>query len=161
MADLKPKEIEDAEWAYDIFKGMDGLVDSTSLGKWLNALDVNPSVARLEKFGVAKKVDEKKFKLDELLPIFSELKKEKKDQGCYEDFIECLKLYDKAENGKVAVGELSHSLLSLGEKLTDHQVDEVFEDCLDEEDDEGEIEYIPFLRRMCGLDPPIPPKKKK
>lgn len=111
---------------------MDGLVDSTSLGKWLNALDVNPSVARLEKFGVAKKVgkchrstfsirpntalftDEKKFKLDELLPIFSELKKERKDQGCYEDFIECLKLYDKAENGKVAVGELSHSLLSLG-----------------------------------------------
>lgn len=57
---------------------------------------------------------EKVFKFDELLPIYSELKKEKKDQGCYEDFIECLKLYDKAENGKMPAGELSHSLVSLG-----------------------------------------------
>lgn len=29
----------------------------------------------------------------------------------------------------------------LGEKLTDIEVDELFEDCLDEEDDEGEILY--------------------
>lgn len=29
----------------------------------------------------------------------------------------------------------------LGEKLTDVEVDELFEDCLDEEDDEGEILY--------------------
>lgn len=48
------------------------------------------------------------------MPIISEIKKEKKDQGCYEDFIECLKLYDKAENGKMAAAELSHSLLTLG-----------------------------------------------
>lgn len=52
--------------------------------------------------------------VEELLPIIIQLKKEKKDQGCYEDFVECLKLYDKEENGKMLVGELSHSLLSLG-----------------------------------------------
>jgi Ca2+-binding EF-hand superfamily protein len=63
---------------------------------------------------------EKKFKLDELLPIYSELKKEKKDEGCYEDFIECLKLYDKAENGKMSAAELSHSLLSLGKQNTNY-----------------------------------------
>lgn len=89
---------------------------------------------------------EKIFKLDEFLPIYSQLKKETKDQGCYEDFVECLKLYDKNENGKMLVGELSHSLLSLGEKLTDAEVDELFEDCLDEEDDEGEIPY----ERKCA-----------
>lgn len=26
--------------------------------------------------------------------------------------------------------------------MTDDQVDELFDDCMDEEDDEGEIEYI-------------------
>ncbi|KAJ3627180.1 hypothetical protein MTP99_014579 [Tenebrio molitor] len=161
MADLKPAEVEDAEFAFDIFAGVDGLLDSLNLGKWLRCLNVNPSLARMEKFGVGKKAGEKQFKLDELLPIYSELKKEKKDEGCYEDFIECLKLYDKAENGKMSAAELSHSLLSLGEKLTDVQVDELFEDCLDEEDDEGDINYIPFLRRMCELDPPLKPKKKK
>lgn len=57
---------------------------------------------------------QKKFKYEELLPIISELKKEVKDQGCYEDFIECLKLYDKNANGLMLAGELSHSLLTLG-----------------------------------------------
>lgn len=57
---------------------------------------------------------QKKFKFDELLAIVSELKKEVKDQGCYEDFIECLKLYDKNANGLMLSGELSHSLLTLG-----------------------------------------------
>jgi Ca2+-binding EF-hand superfamily protein len=58
-------------------------------------------------------LDEKKFKFDEFLPIFSQVKKEK-DMGCFEDFNECLKLYDKDENGKMLLAELSHTLLSLG-----------------------------------------------
>lgn len=33
------------------------------------------------------------------------------------------------------------TLLFLAEKLTDDEVDELFEDCMDEEDDEGEIYY--------------------
>lgn len=57
---------------------------------------------------------EKVLKFDEFLPIYSQCKKDIKDQGCYEDFLELMKLYDKAENGKMLVGELSHSLLSLG-----------------------------------------------
>ena len=58
--------------------------------------------------------EQKKLKLDEFLPIFSQVKKDK-DQGGYEDFMECLKLYDKAENGTMMAAELSHVLLSLGE----------------------------------------------
>lgn len=101
---------------------------------------------------------EKSLTFEEFLPIYSQLRKEVKDQGCYEDFVECLKLYDKDENGKMLVGELSHSLLALGkwiclqstispkifhsaEKLTDAEVDELFDDCLDEEDDDGQIDY--------------------
>jgi len=42
--------------------------------------------------------------------------KKEKDMGCYEDFLECLKLYDKEENGTMLLAELSHSLLALGEQ---------------------------------------------
>lgn len=63
--------------------------------------------------GGTKKKGEKKMKLDEFLPIFSQCKKDK-DQGCYEDFLECLKLYDKQEDGTMLGAELSHTLLSLG-----------------------------------------------
>lgn len=80
------------------------------------------------------------MKIDEFLPIFSQIKKEK-EQGCYEDFLECLKLYDKNDNGLMLSAELSHTLLSLGERLEDTDVDEVLKDCMDAEDDEGQIPY--------------------
>lgn len=58
---------------------------------------------------------EKQFKLEEVLPMVSTLKKEIKDMGCYEDFIECLKLYDKRSDNKMLAGELTHAFRSLGE----------------------------------------------
>lgn len=40
--------------------------------------------------------------------------KVQKDQGSYEDFLECLKLYDKEENGTMIGAELEHTLKALG-----------------------------------------------
>lgn len=57
---------------------------------------------------------EKKFSKDELVPVIIQLRKNKKDEGCYEDFVECLKLYDKNDNNKMVAGELGHMLKSLG-----------------------------------------------
>lgn len=54
------------------------------------------------------------FQLEEFLPIYSQAKKDK-DQGCYEDFLECLKLYDKNENGLMLGAELTHALMALGQ----------------------------------------------
>lgn len=56
---------------------------------------------------------EKTLKKDEFLAIFKEAKNIK-DSGVYEDFIECLKLYDKQENGTMLGAELQHILISLG-----------------------------------------------
>lgn len=88
-------------------------IDAVDLGDALRALNLNPTLALIEKMGGTKKRGEKKLKLDEFLPIFSQVKKEK-EMGCYEDFLECLKLYDKNENGLMLLAELNHALLSLG-----------------------------------------------
>jgi hypothetical protein len=37
--------------------------------------------------------------------------------GSYEDFLECMKLYDKAEDGKMLLAELTHILLALGQYM--------------------------------------------
>ncbi|XP_077297848.1 myosin light chain alkali isoform X2 [Arctopsyche grandis] len=149
MADLSAKDVERANFAFSIydFDGS-GQIDAINLGDVLRALNTNPTLATIEKLGGTKKKGEKKMKVDEFLPIFSQIKKDK-DQGCYEDFLECLKLYDKEENGMMLSAELTHTLLSLGEKLDDAQVDELVKDCMDPEDDDGFIPYAPFLRKMC------------
>lgn len=64
---------------------------------------------------------EKQLTLEEFLPIYSQAKKDK-DCGAYEDLAEGMKVYDKNENGTMMAGELAHTLLSLGERLTDEQV---------------------------------------
>lgn len=81
--------------------------------------------------------------MEEFLPIFSQVKKEK-EQGTFEDFLECLKLYDKEENGKMLAAELAHTLLSLGEKLSDAETEEVLADCMEKEDDDG---FVPYERK--------------
>ena len=65
--------------------------------------------------GGTKKKGEKFIKLEEFYPIYAKVKKSK-ETGSFEDFLECLKLYDKLENGTMMLGELEHILLSLGKK---------------------------------------------
>lgn len=114
---------------------------------------------------------EKKIKADEFLPIFCQIKKEK-DQGTIEDFIECMKLYDKTDNGTMVFAELQHILMALGiftwdkptlsfwnwrkyltiafaiqlgERLEEKEVDDIMAACCDPEDEDG---LIPYKREL-------------
>uniref|UniRef100_A0A0A9Y366 Myosin light chain alkali n=1 Tax=Lygus hesperus TaxID=30085 RepID=A0A0A9Y366_LYGHE len=154
MTDLSDKEIEKATFAFGIydFEGI-GTMDAFQLGNCLRALGLNPTAATVEKLGGTKKKGEKQLTIEEFLPIFSQAKKDK-DCGVYEDFVECMKLYDKEENGLMVGAELSHILLTLGDKLTEAECSEVLKDCLDPEDEDGMVPYVPFLARIAQK--PVP-----
>jgi len=155
--DLGARDVEKAKFVWDIYDtDMKGEVDAFYVGDVLRALGLNPTLALVEKMGGTKKKNEKKLKLDEFLPIFSQVKKEK-DAGSFEDFMECLKLYDKAENGRMMAAELSHVLLSLGERLEDVEVNTIMKECSETEDDDGFIPYEPFLKKLIAG----PPEEQK
>jgi len=158
MADkLKDQDIENAEFAFGIYDcDGSGKIDAYDIPDVLRALNCNPTLELCEKMGATKKRGEKKLTVEEFLPIFGQVKVQK-DQGSYEDFMECLKLYDKAENGTMLGAELEHSLKALGEKLSDDETAELFADCVDPEDEDGNIFYAPFLKKM--MDNPIIYKK--
>lgn len=80
----------------------------------MRALNLNPTNAAIERLGGTTKRGEKTITVEEFLPIFEQAKNDK-DQGGYEDFLECLKLYDKQENGTMLGVELSNMLLTVGE----------------------------------------------
>ena len=124
--------MERARFAFDIydFEGK-ARMDLFYLGDCLRGLNLNPTLKMIEKLGGTKKKGEKFLKLEEVTrrdrilvvktktgyfqfyPVYKEVKNSK-DTGSFEDFIECLKLYDKMENGTMMLGELEHILLSLG-----------------------------------------------
>jgi len=149
MADVPKREVENIEFVFEVMGSPGEGIDAVVLGDALRALNLNPTLALIEKMGGQKQKGLKKITLEEFLPIYSQVKKEK-DQGCYEDFIECLKLYDKEENGTMLLAELSHALLSLGENLDDEQVEELFADCMPPEDDDGFIKYSQFVEKLMS-----------
>lgn len=154
MADLSARDVEKVKFAFSIydFEGNDTM-DAFYMGECLRALNLNPTLAVLEKLGAAKKKKEKKYKLDEFLPIYAQVKKDK-DAGSYEDFIEVLKLYDKENNGTIMFAELEHILLSLGERLEKNEVDTILKALCDPEDEDGFIPFEPFCKRLAeGVKP--------
>lgn len=112
----------EAEFAFSIYDADGtGKIDAYDLGDVLRALNCNPTLALIEKMGGTKKRNEKLLTLEEFLPILGQVRKEK-EQGCYEDFLECLKLYDKNENGYMLLAELNHALLALGNVFYGHSM---------------------------------------
>lgn len=127
----------------------------------LRSLDIVPTQAAVEKAGGAKKVGEKKLTIEEFLPVFSQLRKEK-EVGSYEDFAECMKVYDKMDNGMMMEAELSHIFMSLGEKLNDNECDDIMKECVvGAPDDDGNIKYDLFIRKLMGGPFPAEAKDEK
>lgn len=151
--------MSEAKLHFDIydFEGI-GKVDAFHLGDLLRSMDLVPTQAAVLKAGGTQKVGEKKLSLEEFLPIFSQMKKEK-DVGAYEDFAECMKVYDKMDNGTMLEAELAHILMSLGEKLSDRECDEIMQACVKTPPDEdGNIKYDSFIKALMAG--PFPNEKK-
>ncbi|PRD30081.1 UNVERIFIED_CONTAM: Mlc1 [Trichonephila clavipes] len=135
----------------------EGKIDAIWLGSLLRALDLSITEETVAKQGGTKKEGEKMLTLEEFLPIYSSVKKSK-DMGQIEDLLEGLKVYDKNENGTMMAAELAHVLLSLGEKLNDKEVDEIFTACCPPEDEDGYIKYETFVRTILAGPHPEPKK---
>jgi len=148
MADLSARDIEKAKFAFSIydFQGNDTM-DAYYLGDCLRALNLNPTNAVCEKLGMEKMKKTKMMKLDEFLPIYSQVKKDK-DCGSFEDFMEVLKLYDKEGNNTMLYAELEHILISLGERMEKEEVIPVLQETCPEEDEDGFIPFEPFCRKL-------------
>jgi len=158
MADLKSYEVEECRAAFEVYDTTGGgKIDCVWLGSLLRALDVTVTEDTVEKAGGTKKPDEKMISFEDFLPIYSEVRKSK-DMGKIEDLLEGLKVYDKNENGTMMAAELSHVLLSLGEKLTDKECDEIFAACCPAEDEDGYMKYEILLKNIFAG--PFPEEKE-
>jgi len=150
-ADLSARDVERVKFAFSIydFEG-NGTMDAFYIGDCLRALNLNPTVALIAKLGGEEKRKTKMIKVDDFMPMFAQVKKDK-DAGSYEDFIEVLKLYDKSENGTMMYAELEHILLTLGERLDKAELEPVLKECCPEEDEEGFIPFEPFVKKLTQL----------
>jgi len=127
-----------------------GKMDCFWIADALRALGLNPTNAQAEALGCQTRKKQKFVSQAEFEDIYDKQLHEK-DQGCYDDYMEVLRLYDKQEDGTLPFAELRHVLLAIGERFEDANIlDPFLAETFDEEDDEGFVPYQPWLKKLIA-----------
>jgi len=119
-------------------------------------MGLNPTIKQSLKVGATKKMGEKQYKFEEFLPIYKEIN-DTIEQGTFADYNEAFKTFDREGMGLIPSAEMRHVMTSLGERLTDADVDLIIQLTETHEDIDGNVKYADFIKKvMAG---PFPDKK--
>lgn len=146
MANFTEDQIVEFQEAFSLFDSRnDGKISVSLLGNVLRALGQNPTEAEVRKCCNQFKPEER-ITFEVFLPILQAISKNRcTDQA--EDFIEGLRHFDKDGSGYISSAELRHLLTTLGEKLTDDEVEQLLNG---QEDSQGNIHYEDFVRAVMS-----------
>jgi len=72
-----------------------------------------------------------------------------KDTDSEEEIREAFKVFDRDNNGFISAAELRHVMTSIGEKLTDDEVDEMIREA--DQDGDGRIDCKIKTARCCDV----------
>ncbi|KAI0215353.1 Myosin-2 essential light chain [Lamellibrachia satsuma] len=146
MARITEDQIADYQETFGLFdnKG-DGKIYAHQLGDVLRAMGQNPTESEVRKCGYHSEPDFR-ISFETFLPILSTISKNR-DTSTIEDFIEGFRVFDKEQNGMINSAELRHLLSSLGEKMTDEEVNELL---MGQEDAQGNVNYEEFVKMVLN-----------
>lgn len=146
MADsLTDEQVAEFREAFSLFdKNGDGQITTQELGAVMRSLAQNPSESEL--LDMINEVDADNNGSIDFPEFLAMMARKMKDTDSEEEIKEAFKVFDRDNNGYISAAELRHVMTSIGEKLTDDEVDEMIREA--DGDGDGRINYQEFVQLM-------------
>nr|XP_031539271.1 myosin light chain 6B isoform X2 [Vicugna pacos] len=150
VIEFNKDQLEEFKEAFELYDRVgDGKIQFSQCGDVMRALGHNPTNAEVLRVMGNPKSDELKSRrvdFETFLPMLQAVAKNR-DKGSYQDYLEGLRVFDKEGNGKVMGAELRHVLTTLGERMTEEEVETVL---AGHEDINGCINYEELVRMVLN-----------
>jgi calmodulin len=144
---LTEDKIAEFKEAFEIFdKDRDGFITIKELGEIMKNLGQTPTDAELQDMINEVDIDGNgNIDFKEFLGLMA---RKMRDTDTEEELIEAFKVFDRDSNGLISSQELKHVMTSLGEKITDEEVEEMIREA--DIDGDGYINYEEFVRMIIN-----------
>jgi len=145
MDSLTEDQVSEFKEAFSLFdKDGDGQITTKELGTVMRSLGQNPSESELQ--DMINEVDADNNGTIDFPEFLTMMARKMKDTDSEEEIREAFKVFDRDNNGFISAAELRHVMTSIGEKLTDEEVDEMIREA--DQDGDGRIDYNEFVQLM-------------
>ncbi|KAF9506047.1 hypothetical protein BS47DRAFT_1353370 [Hydnum rufescens UP504] len=148
MADqLTEEQISEFKEAFSLFDiNGDGMITTHELGIVMRSLGQNPTEAELQ--DMVNEVDADENGMLDFPEFLTMMARTMRDADSEDEIKKAFKVFDKDGNGFISSAELRHVMNSLGEKLTEQEVDEMMREA--DVDGDGQINHEEFVKMMLS-----------
>jgi len=122
----------------------DGQIKTEEIGKVFRMMGQNPTQAELNDVLMEMEGTE----TIDFNEVCVHLARKNKEADAEEEFKEAFRVFDKDGNGFTSAAEMRHILTTLGEKMTDDEVEEMMQ--MAEIDGDGQINYEEYVKTMMA-----------
>ncbi|KAM6893346.1 myosin, light polypeptide 3, skeletal muscle [Lycodopsis pacificus] len=149
-AEFSPEQIEDFKESFGLFDRVgDSQVAFNQVADIMRALGQNPTNKAVNAILGNPSADDlanKRVNFETFLPMLKEVDAQPK--GAIDDYIEGLRVFDKEGNGTIMGAELRIVLATLGEKMTEHEIESLM---VGQEDENGSLHYEAFVKHILSV----------
>ncbi|PVU96667.1 hypothetical protein BB561_001035 [Smittium simulii] len=148
MSSVSPKQLAEYKEAFALFdRTGEGKIPMTSVGTLLRALGRNPTETELKEMITDETAT---INFDEFLKLLEASESfSANSEASVKEFIQAFQVFDRDGSGFISAGELRYVLTSLGDRLTDAEVDDLLKGI--ETDAQDNINYQELVKTLTSI----------